>query len=133
MVIVGSPIIEQQPGMAAPTVVRISFAHLGDDQEFVNLDFAEESAGTQLLFRTAGAWLNVFEKGEVLLFDEIDTSLHPNLIAFLIKRFHSQKTNPNNAQLVFSTHNTSMLDQDIFRRDQIWFVDKGNDKASRLI
>ena len=62
--------------------------------------------------------------GEVLLVDEIDSSLHPILVRFLISRFHSEKTNPLNAQLVCCTHNTSLLDQEVFRRDQIWFMEK---------
>lgn len=132
MMIVGSPILEQRPGMPTPNLVRITFSHWTDDKESVGLDFAEESAGTQVLFRSAGAWLNVFENGEVLLFDEIDTSLHPLLIQFLVKRFHSDVTNPNNAQIIFSTHNTSMLDQELFRRDQIWFIDKDRNGASKL-
>ena len=59
-------------------------------------------------------------------------SLHPKLTRFLIEKFHSKKTNPHNAQLIFSTHNTSFLDKDPFRRDQIWFVEKGKDGASTL-
>jgi AAA15 family ATPase/GTPase len=66
------------------------------------------------------------------LFDEIDTSLHPVLVKFLIQNFHSEATNPHNAQLVFTTHNTSLLDQRIFRRDQIWFVEKDRDASSKL-
>lgn len=66
------------------------------------------------------------------MFDEIDTSLHPVLVKFLIQNFHSEATNPHNAQLVFTTHNTSLLDQRIFRRDQIWFVEKDRDASSKL-
>ncbi len=131
MIISGSHIIEHKPG-STPSVVRVTFSHLADDKESVGLDFEEESAGTQVLFRSAGAWLNVFANAEVLLFDEIDTSLHPKLTLFLIKKFHSTTTNPNNAQLIFSTHNTSFLDQELFRRDQIWFIEKGSDGASKL-
>ena len=68
----------------------------------------------------------------MLLVDEIDTSLHTLLARFLIKQFHSNQTNPNNAQLIFTTHNTSHLNQDLFRRDQVWFVEKGPDSASKL-
>lgn len=132
MMIVGSPIIEQKAGSPTPTVVKVTFSHLGNDKEPVGLDLNEESAGTQILFRSAGAWLNVFANGEVLLFDEIDTSLHSKLTRFLIRKFHSKTTNPKNAQLIFSTHNTSFLDQDLFRRDQVWFIDKGRDGASKL-
>ena len=87
-------------------------------------DITEESNGTQALFRTAGAWFNVLKNGEVLFVDEIDTSLHPLLTRHLVKLFHSSETNPHNAQLVFNTHDTSLLDADIFRRDQVWFVEK---------
>ena len=96
------------------------------------MDLGEESSGTQVLFRSAGAWLNVFSNGEVLLFDEIDTSLHPLLIRFLVQRFHSKLTNPLNAQLIFTTHNTSLLDQQLFRRDQVWFVEKDRSGASKV-
>jgi uncharacterized protein len=132
MMIVGSPILEQKPGSTTPTLVKIAFSHLGDDKKPLDLDLVDESAGTQVLFRSAGAWLNVFENGEVLLFDELETSLHPKLVRFLVAKFHSKTTNPNNAQLIFSTQNTSLLDQELFRRDQVWFVDKNRDGESTL-
>ena len=125
--------IEQQPGFAALNAFTVTLSHMTDDpKKPMALDFDEESHGTQILFRTAGAWINVMAKGEVLLFDEIDSSLHPLLGRFLIERFHANSTNPHNAQLIFSTHNTSLLDRDIFRRDQIWFVEKERDGASKL-
>jgi hypothetical protein len=132
MMLLGSAFIEQSPGGAAPNLVTVTFSHVGDDGREVPLDFIDESAGTQVLFRDAGAWLNVFENGEVLIVDEIDTSLHPLLVRFLVRRFHSREGNPKNAQLVFNTHNTTLLSQDLFRRDQIWFVEKDNVGGSRL-
>lgn len=126
------PILEQNPGSLTPNLVRITFTHRTSEQENIGFDLMEESAGTQILFRHAGAWLNVFANGEVLLFDEIDTSLHPLLTQFLIKKFHSDNTNPHNAQLIFISHNTSLLSQDLFRRDQIWFFEKNQDGASHL-
>jgi hypothetical protein len=127
-------IFEQVHGSNILNLVRVTLSHkVEDDKEKqVGLDLFEESSGTQVLFRTAGAWLNVFTNGEVLLFDEIDTSLHTLLVKFLIQRFHSEATNPLNAQLIFTTHNTSLLDQRIFRRDQIWFVEKDREAASKL-
>jgi uncharacterized protein len=118
----------------APSMVKVTLSHLTDNpDEPVALDFNEESHGTQTLFKTAGAWLNVMSNGEVLLVDEVDTSLHPLLVRFLIERFHSSKINPRNAQLIFTTHNTSLLDQEeLFRRDQIWFIEKERDGSSRL-
>jgi AAA15 family ATPase/GTPase len=132
VMLVGAPIIEQRPGTAAPNLVTVTLSHLAEDGNPVGLDLAEESAGTRMLFASAGAWLNVFANGEVLLVDEIDTSLHPLLVRFLVRRFHSAESNARNAQLVFNTHNTTLLRQDLFRRDQIWFVEKDATGASRL-
>lgn len=132
MMIVGSPYLEQIPGHAAPSLLKITLSHATGGQQEVELDISEESAGTQVLFRSAGAWLSVFDDGQAMLVDEIDTSLHPLLTRFLVQRFHSNVTNPSNAQLIFTTHNTSFLDQDIFRRDQIWFIEKGADGASTV-
>jgi ABC-type ATPase involved in cell division len=123
--------IEQQPN-SSPSVVRITLRHQGADDQSPLLPLSEESSGTQILFATAGAWLNVFTNAEVLLVDEIDTSLHPLLTHFLIQKFHSDKTNPNNAQLLFTTHNTTLLDQKLFRRDQIWFMEKGRDGSTKM-
>src|SRR5262249_4858180 len=89
-IIVGAAQLEHREGSAAPNVVRVSLSHLSDDpKEPVAFDFADESSGTQFLFKTAGAWLNVIKNGEILLFDEIDTNMHPKLLLFLIQKFHS--------------------------------------------
>jgi uncharacterized protein len=120
------------PG-SQPNMVKISFSHSTvDTDQAVKLNISEESSGTRALFMTAGAWLNVFQNGEVLLFDEIDTSLHPLLTRFLVSQFHSEKSNPNAAQLIFSTHDTSLLSRDVFRRDQVWFVEKNEDRTTKL-
>lgn len=120
--------------MAKLEVLSISSLHrAADDQSMVALPIGEESQGTQHLFSSAGAWLNVLEKGEVLLYDEIDTSLHPLMVRFLVKQFHTQATNPDNAQLVFTTHDVTMLDdRELFRRDQVWFAEK-NEKGESSI
>jgi hypothetical protein len=129
----GSLFFDQPSPDRPPTMVKVSFAHNSlDDDASVKIDLSQESSGTRALFMTAGAWLNVLRNGEVLLFDEIDTSLHPLLTRFLINQFHSNETNPNRAQLIFSTHDTTLLSHANFRRDQIWFVEKGEDNATKL-
>jgi AAA15 family ATPase/GTPase len=129
----GAMLFDQQSPDNPPSIVRVSFAHNSvDGNDSVKIDMSQESAGTQALFVTAGAWLNVLRNGEVLLFDEIDTSLHPLLTRFLVGQFHSNQTNPNSAQLIFSTHDTTLLSHANFRRDQIWFVEKGEDNATKL-
>ena len=117
-VFAGGPemLIEQGPGQPTPNIVRVTMSHWDSEhKEQVELSFADESHGTQTLFVTAGAWLNVFKNGEVLLIDEIEVSLHPLLVRYLIQKFHSNENNPNNSQLIFTTHNTSLLGQKLFR------------------
>jgi AAA15 family ATPase/GTPase len=123
------PLVDLGGPNESPTLAKVSFSHRPDDP--VQIDLTDESSGTQALFRTAGAWLNVFTNGEVLLVDEIDSSLHPLLVRFLVNLFHSRKSNPCRAQLVCTTHDTSLLNQGLFRRDQVWFVEKSEDYASR--
>jgi uncharacterized protein len=126
-------VLHQPPGATRPQIFRATFTHTwGDGGDEAKLGLDDESSGTQEFFKNAGAWLNVIANGEVILVDEIDTSLHPLLTRFLIQRFHSSKTNRKNAQLIFNTHDLSLLDQDIFRRDQVWFVEKDMNGASRL-
>lgn len=98
----------------------------------VKFDLDDESEGTRRLFSFAGPWLDTLEKGYVLFVDELHDNLHPKLVQFLVRLFHSDKTNPKNAQLVFTTHETSILSGEIFRRDQIWFCEKDKTQATKL-
>ena len=90
----------------------------------INFDFDEESEGTKRLFALVGSWIDALNNGRILIVDELDTKLHPLLMEFLIKLFHNSTQNKNDAQLIFTTHNTNLLDLDLFRRDQIWFTEK---------
>lgn len=96
------------------------------------LDLNDESQGTQKLFAFAGPWLDVLARGRVLVVDELDTSLHPLLVRHLVGLFHNPATNPLNAQLLISTHDTTLLDPDIYRRDQVWFTEKDKYGATSL-
>ncbi len=91
-----------------------------------------ESRGTRRVFALAGPWQDTLSNGYTLVVDELDASLHPNLVRYLIKLFHNAKTNPSGAQLIFNTHDTTLLDTELFRRDQVWFVEKDNAGASVL-
>lgn len=114
-------------------LTQLFFMHPSSDTgEDVALEFSEESAGTRKLFALAGPWLDVLDNGFVLLVDELDTSLHPLLIRFLLNLLHNPETNRHNAQLVFTTHDTTVLDQTLMRRDQVWFVEKDAENATRL-
>lgn len=110
----------------------IKTVHEGNQGQSVEFDFDEESEGTQKLFNFSGPWLDVLENGRVLFVDELHDNLHPKLVRFLVDLFHNEKTNPKNAQLVFTTHETSILSQDVFRRDQVWFCEKSKDQSTQI-
>jgi len=92
----------------------------------------EESEGTQRLYALIAPVLEVLKNGRLLIVDELDRSLHPLLVRRLVRMFHQPELNPLGAQLLFSTHDTSLLDRTLFRRDQIWFTEKDQDQATRL-
>lgn len=113
-------------------LVDIKTIHKSGSGNLIPLDFDEESDGTQKFFSFAGPWIDTLNKGYVLVIDELHDNLHPKMVKYLVNLFHSDKTNPNNAQLIFTTHETSILSQDIFRRDQIWFCEKDKQQATSL-
>ncbi len=98
--------------------------------EFIPLDFSEESEGTRVWYQLISPLLNVLRTGEILLFDEMDASLHPHLTAKIVDLFYDEKTNPHNAQLIFTTHDTNLLLQ--LNRDEIWLTEKDNQGATTL-
>lgn len=92
----------------------------------------DESEGTQRLYGLIAPVLDCLREGRVLVVDELDSSLHTLLVRRLITMFHTPELNPKGAQLIFSTHDTSLLDHTLFRRDQVWFTEKDADQATRL-
>ncbi len=88
------------------------------------LNLKEESLGTQNLFFLSPVLEEAFKFGKTIVIDEIDKSLHPLLVRYIIELFHNPDINKNNAQLIFNTHDINLLSLDIFRRDQIYFVEK---------
>ncbi|MFN5727514.1 MAG: AAA family ATPase [Pseudanabaena sp.] len=87
-------------------------------------DINDESEGTQKIFSLAGPFLDTLKNGKVLIIDEFDARLHPKLSLAIVEMFNSRDGNPNNAQLVFMTHDTNLLSNKLFRRDQVWFTEK---------
>lgn len=114
-------------------MVHRSYSAKGEVAAPVELDLERhESDGTQKLFALAGPLLGVLRRGEVLVVDELDLRLHPLMTCALIRLFHDPVSNPHNAQLVFTTHDTNLLGVDLFRRDQVWFAEKDRFGATRL-
>ncbi|HET7230393.1 MAG TPA: ATP-binding protein [Longimicrobium sp.] len=98
----------------------------------VALAFSDESAGTRTLFTLAGTIVEALASGGTLVVDELDRSLHPHLSTQIVRTFNDPAANPRNAQLIFNTHDTNLLDAGILRRDQVWFTEKGDDGATHL-
>ncbi len=122
-----------QKELKGKTVKEIFFQHNIEKTEGnCLLPLLEESDGTQKLFAYAAPWLDVLNNGRVLVVDELDNSFHPHLVRFLLSLIHDPAANKQNGQLIFSTHDTSILDAKILRRDQIWFMEKDDEQATQL-
>ena len=104
----------------------------GTSDEFT-LELSDESDGTRKLMALAPAIESVLQKGGLLLVDEIERELHPLLVEFIIAKFQSKESNTRGAQIIFTTHNTGLMNEALIRKDQIYFVDKDrNSGASEL-
>lgn len=112
--------------------IEVNFMHQTSEGKDFKLPFTVESMGTRRLFENAGMWLDALEKGGVTYVDELESSLHPLIARFLVSLFNNPETNPKNAQLIFTTHDTTLLDNDLLRRDQIWFVEKDQNQMTHL-
>jgi len=113
-------------------VDEVKFHHMTEHGKAV-FDLTDESSGTRNLFFLTGPILDILNKGLTLVVDELDTSLHTLLVQALVRLFHRPEVNTGGAQLIFTTHDTSLLDAyGLFRRDQVWFVEKRPDQSSAL-
>ena len=106
---------------------RVFTVHKSDKgTSTARISMNEESSGTKKMFSLYQTLLDVLEKGGVFFADELDIKLHPLLMRNILLTFTDKEKNPNNAQLIFTTHNTIYMDMDLLRRDEIWFVEKDN-------
>jgi AAA15 family ATPase/GTPase len=114
-------------------VWEINLYHRTDNPDVTGkFSLGDESKGTERLFALAAILFIALEVGGVLVLDELDSSLHPILVRSVIEMFQDPEKNKNCAQLIFNTHDTTLLDQSLFRRDQIWFAEKDKGGASHL-
>lgn len=120
--------------------VTVELLHTTGEVEPRPLPFAWESQGTRTWFALLGPLLQSLQAGAVLLVDELDASLHPQLTAAVVRLFQDPATNPRQAQLLFTTHDTALLgslldvegEHPPLRRDQIWFTERDQDGATTL-
>lgn len=98
--------------------------------ESLPFEMQDESAGTQIWFTLIGPTLNALRRGSILLFDELDASLHPILTAQLLDLFQDPKSNPYGSQLIFTSHDTNLLNH--LNRDEVWLTEKEPDGSTEL-
>ena len=98
----------------------------------IELELEDESNGTKKLLSLLPPVVNALEKGTLVVSDELDAKLHPKLLRYLIRLFTNPETNPNGAQLIFTSHDMSTLNSSTFRRDEIWFAAKNDSGSSEL-
>jgi AAA15 family ATPase/GTPase len=100
--------------------------------DYYNLPLFEESSGTQKMFSLFYFLNSSIQFGLPIFIDELDSKLHPLLLRYILTMFHDESINIKGAQLIYSTHDNYTLTRDIFRRDQIWFVEKDDNAVSSL-
>jgi uncharacterized protein len=110
----------------------IEFLYAREGWQPVWLDSAFEASGTHRLFSLLGPLLAAIEHGKLLLIDEFDTGLHPLVARFLIQLINDPLVSGRSAQLLLTSHNTTLMDLDILRRDEIWLLQLDQGHTSRL-
>lgn len=124
--------IDEKGQLGELTTLHKSYNKQGVEVEPIEFPLRNESQGTRKYFALSALILRILMEGDILFVDELANKFHPNLTCHLIKLFNSKVTNPNNAQLVFNTHDTNLLSSGLFRRDQIWFAEKDRYGAATL-
>lgn len=109
--------------------VRLKTVHNKFDKKGEVIDIVlfdkekNESEGTNKIIDLSGPIFDTLKLGKALIIDELDAKLHPLITMRIVELFNSPESNPNNAQLIFATHDTNLLGEELFRRDQVWFTE----------
>ena len=112
-------------------VIKVFTKHLVDEVE-TEISLFDESSGTKKLFGLLPFIAESLINGTTLVIDELDAKIHPMLLRHIIMMFNNMEVNSHKAQLIFTSHDLSTMNNDVFRRDEIWFVAKGNGQNSQL-
>lgn len=127
----------RKPGMGSAGLLdipgeEVEILHGATGQDAVAFPLTQESNGTRQILYLGQRILAVLERGGLLAVDELDASIHPLLVRAIIELFHNPGINRAGAQLIFNTHDTTLLDPTFFRRDQVWFTEKDVHGAAHL-
>lgn len=112
-------------------VIKVFTKHLVDEVE-TEISLLDESSGTKKLFGLLPFIAESLLNGTTLVIDELDAKIHPMLLRHIIMMFNNMEVNSHKAQLIFTSHDLSTMNNDVFRRDEIWFVAKGKGQNSQL-
>lgn len=110
---------------------KLFFIRNIDGKEY-ELEFQEESAGTKKVFSIIPSVLIAIAEGRLVVFDELDAKLHPKLLKYIIFLFKNPQTNKKGAQLLFTSHDLTTMNHDVFRRDEIWFAALNHHRESEI-
>jgi hypothetical protein len=124
--------LSKGPRPSPVLTVGTSHRMVGTDQSIQFNLLKDESDGTRRFFEMIGPLLEVLDTGSLFVVDELGRSMHPLLTRKIVELFHSPRFNPKGAQIVFATHDSTLMDPGLFRRDQLWIVDKNSEGASEL-
>lgn len=111
--------------------IEVFTKHIVEDYE-AELNLFDESSGTKKLFGLLPFIAQSLLEGTALVIDELDAKIHPLLLRYIIMMFNNMEINKYGAQLIFTSHDLSTMNSEVFRRDEIWFVAKGNRENSKL-
>ena len=111
--------------------IEVFTKHVVDEYE-AELNLFDESSGTKKLFGLLPFIAKSLSVGTTLVIDELDAKIHPALLKYIIMMFNDMKINKHGVQLIFTSHDLSTMNSEVFRRDEIWFVAKGNKENSKL-
>ncbi len=111
-------------------VKKIVAEHINKNKEKINFDLTEESDGTRRLLDFIPAFYQILNEDVTFFIDEIDQSIHPALLYELVKKIMNEPR--TKGQLIFTTHESNLLDLNIFRQDEIWFAEKNDEGATEL-
>ena len=128
--VVGLKVLKNEPQSA--NKYRILFEHKGKDGKLYDMPMNSESTGTNQFAKYLVTFIPSLLEGGIFVVDELEENLHPMMLAKLVEMFNVPNINKGRAQLIFSTHATSILKSDILKRDEIWFVEKNEEGCSEV-
>ena len=128
--VVGLKVLKNEPQSA--NKYRILFEHNGKDGKLYDMPMNSESTGTNQFAKYLVTFIPSLLEGGIFVVDELEENLHPMMLAKLVEMFNVPNINKGRAQLIFSTHDTSILKSDILKRDEIWFVEKNEEGCSEV-